>query len=142
MKKALTAVLVGALLLIPTQSVSAHSRQELNRRHQHCRYASYGDTWRHWTETEVRMTLGCVLDHNARISRSHAIYIADRESSFYAYARNTSSGACGVYQHMPRYWPSRAATFGFAGASCFNARANIMVTIRMVKQGGWGPWGG
>lgn len=141
MKKTLAAVLVGALLLIPTTG-SAHTKKEMARRHVHCRYASYQDTWRHWTETETRMTLSCMMDHNPTVSRSHAFYVADRESSFYAYARNTSSGACGIFQHMPRYWPSRAATFGFGGASCFNARANIMVTIRMVRQGGWGPWGG
>ena len=45
-------------------------------------------------------------------------------------------------QHLRRYWPGRAGAYGFRGWSAFNARANIMVTMRMVhRMGGWGPWG-
>jgi hypothetical protein len=48
----------------------------------------------------------------------------------------------GIYQHMKRYWPNRAYAYGFKGWSAFNARANIIVTMRMVHRDGWGPWGG
>ena len=47
----------------------------------------------------------------------------------------------GVFQHLCRYWPTRADDYGFAGWSAFNARANIFVTMRMVRQYGWWPWG-
>jgi hypothetical protein len=72
-----------------------------------------------------------------------ALAIADRESRLYPRAYNRYSGAMGIYQHLARYWPGRAAAYGFRGWSGFNARANIIVTMKMVKQlGGWWPWGG
>ena len=72
-----------------------------------------------------------------------AFYIADRESHFHYWARNSSSGACGVYQHMPRYWPERWRTYGNGTVNdCYNGRSNVIVSIRMAHRGGWGPWGG
>ena len=68
-----------------------------------------------------------------------ALAIADRESHFEPHAYNPS-GCAGIYQHQLRYWPGRAAAYGFRGWSAFNARANIMVTMRMVHLSGWGPW--
>ncbi len=73
---------------------------------------------------------------------SYALYIANRESHFFPRAYNAYSGASGIYQHLRRYWPGRATTFGFHGWSAFNARANVIVTMRMVKRYGWSPWGG
>jgi hypothetical protein len=71
-----------------------------------------------------------------------ALAIANRESHFDPGAYNAYSGAAGIYQHLSRYWPGRAYTFGFKGYSAFNARANIIVTMRMVTRYGWSPWGG
>jgi hypothetical protein len=71
-----------------------------------------------------------------------ALYVADRESEFRPKAYNGYSGASGIFQHLSRYWPGRADAFGFGGWSAFNARANIMVTMRMVhRQGDWSDWG-
>jgi hypothetical protein len=71
-----------------------------------------------------------------------ALYVANRESHFEPTAYNDYSGASGIYQHLRRYWPGRANAFGFGGWSAFNARANIMVTMRMVhRQGSWSDWG-
>jgi hypothetical protein len=70
-----------------------------------------------------------------------ALSIAWRESHFVATAYNPS-GAEGIYQHMRQYWPMRARVFGFPNRSAFNARANVIVTMRMVRAiGGWAPWG-
>ena len=71
-----------------------------------------------------------------------ALSIARRESKFRPRAYNSYSGAAGIFQHLRRYWPGRASIFGFRGYSAFNARANIMVTMRMVHGGGCAPWGG
>ena len=72
-----------------------------------------------------------------------ALAIAGRESDFRPKAYNSYSGASGIYQHLRRYWPGRASAFGFRGWSAFNARANIIVSIRMVHRlGSWWPWGG
>jgi hypothetical protein len=71
-----------------------------------------------------------------------ALYVANRESHFHPRAYNAWSGALGVYQHLRRYWPGRAAAYGFKGWSGFNARANIIVTMKMVRRlGNWSPWG-
>jgi hypothetical protein len=70
-----------------------------------------------------------------------ALSIAWRESHFIATAYN-SSGAEGIYQHLRQYWPARARLFGFPDRSAFNARVNIIVTMRMVHAtGSWAPWG-
>ena len=74
------------------------------------------------------------------VGASTAISIAYRESQFHPNAYNSSSCAKGIYQHLCRYWPSRAGDYGFAGWSAFNARANIFVTMRMVRRYGWWPW--
>jgi hypothetical protein len=41
-----------------------------------------------------------------------------------------------------RYWPDRAYSYGFRGRRAYNARANIIVTMKMVRRYGWTPWGG
>lgn len=69
-----------------------------------------------------------------------ALAIAWRESRFQHDAYNSSSGAAGIYQHLLKYWPDRAYEFGFATRSPFDARANIIVTMKMVKRYGWWPW--
>jgi len=73
---------------------------------------------------------------------STALRVADRESNFQPKAYNSYSGASGIFQHLRRYWPGRADAYGFDGWSAFNARANIMVTMRMVHRlGSWSAWG-
>lgn len=78
---------------------------------------------------------------------STAWYVADRESSDYPWAHNTSSDCRGLFQHMGRYWDSRARAYLKRGwfprhwtPSAYNARANALVTAVMVRRGGWSPW--
>lgn len=76
------------------------------------------------------------------VSTSTALAVAWRESHYQPGARNPSSGTCGVFQHMPRYWPERVRHFYWGhDPSCFNGRTNVLVSLRMVRAGGWGPWG-
>jgi len=96
--------------------------------------------WRKGT-FQVKQLIRCAAEHwNVPGGADLALSIADRESHFHPKAYN-SSGCAGIYQHMLRYWPGRAAAYGFPGWSAFNARANIIVTMEMVQRGGWGPWG-
>jgi len=89
----------------------------------------------------VKQLIRCAAEHwNVPGGAALALYIADRESHYYPNAYNPS-GCAGIYQHMLRYWPERATSFGFRGWSAYNARANIIVTMRMAHDGGWGPWG-
>ncbi|MGB4762861.1 MAG: ubiquitin-like domain-containing protein [Candidatus Saccharimonas sp.] len=47
----------------------------------------------------------------------------------------------GIFQHDPKYWPARAAKYGFAGASYFDVDAQIGVSLSMMATGGWSHWG-
>ena len=89
---------------------------------------------------QVQRLVRCAARHWG-ISVRTALYVAGRESNFRHRAYNDSSCASGIYQHLCHYWPGRARTYGFRDRSAFNARANIIVTMRMVRRGGWDPWG-
>jgi hypothetical protein len=73
--------------------------------------------------------------------------IVDRESSFWPWAQNPGSLLCsGLFQDVLSLWPGRVATYWnhdwfWRTPSVFNARANAIVNIRMIHNGGWGPWG-
>lgn len=47
---------------------------------------------------------------------------------------NTRSGASGLFQHMPRYWPARSSAAGWAGADIFDAEANVAVAAWLWGQ--------
>jgi len=72
-----------------------------------------------------------------------AIRIIACESKGDPRARNPRSGASGLFQHMPRYWPDRAAKAGFPGASIFDPEANVAAAAYLVYDdpgGGWHHW--
>ncbi len=83
----------------------------------------------------------CAARH-FHVSVDTALYVANRESHYQPRAFNAGSCAKGIYQHLCHYWPERAQDFGYRGWSAFNGRANIMVTMKMVRRYGWEPWGG
>jgi len=88
----------------------------------------------------VKKLIRCAA-HRYGVNADKAVHIAFRESRFHPKAYNSWSCAKGIYQHLCRYWPGRAKAYGYNDWSAFNARANVMVTVRMVKKHGWGPWG-
>lgn len=94
--------------------------------------------WRQST-WHVKRLIRCAAEHY-EVSTRKALYIAWRESRYRASAYNEAGRAAGIYQHLLKYWPDRAETYGFPDWSAFNGRANIMVTMRMVRRIGWGPW--
>jgi hypothetical protein len=94
--------------------------------------------WRQST-WHVKQLIRCAASHHG-VSTRTALYVAWRESRYRPSAYNAAGGAAGIYQHLLKYWPERAADYGFKDRSPFNARANIMVTMRMVRQYGWSPW--
>jgi hypothetical protein len=89
----------------------------------------------------VKKLIRCAAHHYG-VGASKALSIAKRESRYRPRAYNSGSCAKGIYQHLCRYWPGRAYDYGFNGYSAYNARANIIVTMRMVRRVGWSPWGG
>ena len=96
--------------------------------------------WRQST-WHVKRLIRCAASHFG-VGQEKALYIAWRESRYRPSAYNAGGRAAGIYQHLLKYWPSRAEIFGFEDRSAFNARANIFVTMRMVRRYGWDPWGG
>jgi hypothetical protein len=81
------------------------------------------------------------------------ICIVNRESRWNHLARNRTSGAAGLFQQLPGYWPGRRAAYRRAIAarpalqikprvSVFNPRANVLVSTWMIASGGLSHWGG
>jgi hypothetical protein len=94
--------------------------------------------WRQST-WHLKQLIKCAASHHG-VSREKALYVAWRESRYRPSAYNPHGPAAGIYQHLLKYWPERAEDFGFKDSSPYNARANIMVTMRMVRRYGWSPW--
>jgi len=78
-----------------------------------------------------------------------ALEVARCESGFRpdAYADGDAGAYAGVYQHRLAYWPARARSLlrpawfgGRAVPSAYNARANVVVAVRMAHASGWGAW--
>ena len=141
MRRHLVAALsIAAILSIVPASISGAaelgSRRQAQVPNKVCNY-----DWRIGI-FQVKQLIRCAATHwNVPGGAGLALYIAGRESHYRPNAYNPS-GCAGIYQHMLRYWPGRAAAYGFRGWSAFNARANIIVTMRMVSRNGWGPWAG
>lgn len=68
-----------------------------------------------------------------------ALNIIQCESGGDPNAYNASSGASGLFQHLAKYWPERAAKAGFPGASPFNPEANIAASAYLLYAPGGGP---
>lgn len=146
-----TVLLVG--LLAAPSSAGHHHPHRPGWRQDHCRFQTVEPGYS--TETEVHLWIKCALAHfPASGGWDRANYVSQRESGDSWWATNPTSGTCGIFQHMPRYWPGRLAEFNHAhpywrlpatdrkgGGGCYNARSNIVVSIWMAWRGGWGPWG-
>lgn len=105
-----------------------------------------------WTYDENVWTIRAAADR-FNVSRSIMLCIARRESGdgLDETAYNSGSGASGLYQHLRRYWAGRVDFYNARvgkwlkvqpNASPFSARANALVSARMMHTGGFGPWAG
>lgn len=55
-------------------------------------------------------------------------------------AKNPTSSASGLFQHLASYWPDRSTRAGWGGADIFNPEANVAVAAWLQAWGGWGHW--
>jgi hypothetical protein len=69
-----------------------------------------------------------------------ALKIISCESGGDPNAQNPSSGAAGLFQHIPRYWDARVASAGMPGASIFDPIANVAASAYLAYSDGWGHW--
>jgi len=54
-------------------------------------------------------------------------------------AYNDSSGASGLFQHLPKYWTERSTDAGWPGADIMDPEANVAVAA-WLRQDGWTHW--
>lgn len=66
--------------------------------------------------------------------------IAGCESGGDPTARNRSSGAAGLFQQLPQYWPGRSAAAGYPGGDVYDPWVNAEVSAWLYASGGSGHW--
>lgn len=69
-----------------------------------------------------------------------ALRIMECESRGDPNAKNPNSSASGLFQHLARLWPERAAAAGWADADVFDPFANIAVAAWLLENGGTSHW--
>ncbi len=69
-------------------------------------------------------------------SRKRAFYIAHRESRFNYKVTNSSSGAAGLYQFMPRTWASTP----YRNKSRYSPKYAALGAMWMWSKGGYSHW--
>ena len=72
---------------------------------------------------------------------SRALWVIHCESSGNPNAVHGSSGASGLFQHLPKFWADRSSKAGRAGESILDPDANVAVAAWLVYSGGgWRHW--
>lgn len=69
-----------------------------------------------------------------------ALRIMECESRGDPNAKNPNSSASGLFQHLARLWPERAAAAGWEDADVFDPFANIAVAAWLLENGGTSHW--
>lgn len=134
MRRALIVAVVALTTGTPTFQAQAHGNAA-----QECRYKRGGG----FSDRDVKATIRCAARRwHVPGGYPKARSVARCESGFNEH--NSYAGHDGVYQHDRRYWPGRFRRFRVRGwrmhPSVFNARSNVVVSIRMAHAGGWSPW--
>lgn len=153
LKRGIIALAVLALMGTTAQAVE---RPTAGERFERVRYRSL--TWPRdaFSSYENRRTV-----HAAAVrwgaSEGYMICVVDRETggTWNEHAYNSSSGASGLFQHLRRYWDGRVREYRSAvraagrpklqiraGVGPFNARANTLVSARLIAIGQTFHWGG
>jgi soluble lytic murein transglycosylase-like protein len=70
------------------------------------------------------------------------VAIARCESRLTPWAQNRSSGAAGLFQHIPRYYPPRATAVGYHGSQVdpLRPRQNARAAAWLLATAGTSPW--
>lgn len=55
-------------------------------------------------------------------------------------ATHPTSGAAGLFQHLPDFWAERSTGAGFGGRSAKDPEANVAVAGWLVERDGWRHW--
>ena len=70
------------------------------------------------------------------------VTIARCESGLTPWAQNRSSGAAGLFQHIPRYYPPRATAIGYHASQVdpLRPRQNARAAAWLLAEAGTSPW--
>jgi len=70
-----------------------------------------------------------------------ALSVMQCESQGNPQATNPSSGAAGLFQHMPQFWSERSRSAGVPGANIYDPSSNVRVAAWLYKQSNsWKHW--
>ena len=99
-----------------------------------------------WTTREIALTIQCGVDHYPVYGgAAKALAVGSCESGLDE-DEYGNPPYIGVYQFHPSTWSSAFANWrNFAQrwsirSSPWNGRSNVLIAIKMVHSGGWGPW--
>ncbi|MPZ14305.1 MAG: transglycosylase SLT domain-containing protein [Chloroflexi bacterium] len=98
----------------------------------------FGDDNEHViTTTTIAETPRDVVDRYfpVGVHRDWAHRVVYCESRWIPDATNPTSGAAGLFQHMPQYWDERSATAGWDGYSIYHVEANVAVAWWLYDYG-------
>lgn len=134
MRRALVAGLVSVSVLVPGAAAAAGTQTVPDHVCDH--------EWQRGTR-QVKRLIWCAAHHwDSPGWPKKAIEVARCESNLNPRAYN-AGGYAGLFQQATRYWGTRAERWGLGQRSVFNARANIIVSVRMARAAGsWSAWGG
>lgn len=104
------------------------------------------ETSKPWSPTEVAQMVHCATRRFGG-DANHIIAMGACESGL-QWNETGNPPYEGVFQYHPGTWASAAGRYWFPAwgrrhvqiPSIFNARAQVIVTVRYVKAGGYGPW--
>ena len=90
--------------------------------------------------TPVARWCRLVATHAAQHEIERWLRVIDCESGGNPRAKNPTSTASGLLQHLTNYWPERARRAGVPGASVWDPVAQVIVSVWLRDNGGWGHW--
>jgi len=136
----LIAYLLAMIAIGPSASAETVTHQDAARQ---CKF-----DWidpQTWSAREMHRTARCVLDRwpvYGGVPKFNAVI--DCESGWNRFAYNLAGFYVGLAQHALSSWASRVRaytpTWWDLKEAWYNARTAIVVTARMVRDVGWGPW--
>ncbi len=134
-RRALVAALTSASLLAPAHAAVAAEADQVPLR-------ICDIDWRQGTSHIERLIRCAARRWDSPGTPAKAVEVARCESHLRPGAYNPN-GYAGLFQQSTRYWPDRAHRWGQPHRSVFNARANIIVSVRMARSlGSWSAWAG
>lgn len=160
MRRALAVAMVSLSILLASSCTAPEAMRWLAHRGDHqaqvdhhahnagqpvdfARYQALADWWNLALYLRAVMTPEAHVRAAARefgIPEEAFVRVIRCESGMNPWAVNRSSGALGLGQHLPRYWPARAAALGYPPSAWSDARANARVSAWLWATDGPGHW--